>query len=106
MINVSVYYPLEKDRKFDFDYYCNSHVPMVQGLLGPACKSIKVEKGIAGGSPPGSQAPNIAVTQMIFDSMESFQAAFAAHAERIFADTSNYTNIEPKIQFGKILIDQ
>lgn len=106
MINVSVYYSLEKDRKFDLDYYCNSHVPMVKGLLGSACKSIKVEKGIAGGNPLGSQAPNIAVTQMIFDSIESFQAAFAAHAGRIIADTPNYTNIDPQIQFGKILIDQ
>lgn len=105
MLKVSVYYPNSAGAKFDFDYYCNTHVPMVRSWLGFACKSIKVEKGFGGGS-PGSEAPNIAVTQMIFESMESFQTAFSVHSAQIFADTPNYTNIAPAIQFGEILIDQ
>ena len=35
MIKVTVLYPNEPDKKFDVDYYVNTHVPMVQRLLGP-----------------------------------------------------------------------
>lgn len=103
MLKVSVYYPRSAHADFDFEYYCHKHVPMVLGWLGAACKSIQVEKGIGGGN-PCSEAPNIAVTQMMFESMESFQAVFAVHSANIFADTPNYTNIAPQIQFGELLI--
>ena len=29
MIKVSVFYPNEEGKKFDMDYYLNSHIPMV-----------------------------------------------------------------------------
>ncbi len=33
MIKISVLYPNEKGKKFDMEYYCNSHIPMVQEKL-------------------------------------------------------------------------
>jgi hypothetical protein len=33
----------------------------------------------------------------IFDSAESFQAAFAAHAAALMADVPNYTDVSPVI---------
>ena len=46
MIKVSVFYPDREGSKFDMDYYCNSHIPMVREKLGPACKNVAVEQGI------------------------------------------------------------
>jgi len=51
MIKVSVFYPDREGSKFDMDYYCNSHIPMVREKLGPACKNVAVEHGIAGATP-------------------------------------------------------
>ena len=51
MIKVSVLYPNGEGKSFDMDYYCNTHVPMVGGLLGDAVKGATVEKGLGGGAP-------------------------------------------------------
>ena len=53
MIKVSVMYPNEEGKKFDIDYYCNKHVPMVIELMGPALKSGAVEHGISGADQRG-----------------------------------------------------
>ena len=36
MIKVTVLYPSDKGSKFDIDYYCNSHMPMVHFYLESA----------------------------------------------------------------------
>ena len=51
MIKVSVLYPAGESKKFDMDYYCKSHMPMVGQKLGSACKSMAVELGLGGGAP-------------------------------------------------------
>jgi hypothetical protein len=50
VIKVSVLYPNTAGCKFDMGYYLNQHMPMVQQKLGPACKRMAVEEGIAGGA--------------------------------------------------------
>ena len=37
VIKVSVFYPRSAGSQFDIDYYCETHMPMVQQLLGQAC---------------------------------------------------------------------
>jgi hypothetical protein len=41
---------------------------------------------------------------LIFDSVESFQVAFAPDTSEIFAGIPNYTNTEPVIQINQIMI--
>jgi len=43
MIKVNVFYPNEEGKKFDMEYYCNKHIPMVQQKLGAAVKGVSVE---------------------------------------------------------------
>lgn len=101
MIKVSVLYPHEEGGRFDIDYYCTRHFPMVQEKLGAACKGVAVEEGL-GGPVPGSPAPFVAIGHLLFDSVEAFQSAFGPHAESIMADLANYTNIAPVIQIGSV----
>jgi uncharacterized protein (TIGR02118 family) len=101
MIKVSVFYPAGADKKFDIDYYCNSHIPMVKKKLGAACKSTAVEQGVAGGA-PGAPATYAAMGHLYFDSVGDFQSAFAPHAEAIMGDVPNYTNITPVIQISEV----
>lgn len=56
MIKVAVVYPNSSGSHFDIRYYCNTHIPLVGRLRGPALKGVAVEHGIAGAA-PGSPLP-------------------------------------------------
>lgn len=101
MVKVSVLYPNHTETKFDMTYYLNHHIPMVRGLLGSALKGVSVEQGISG-EEPGSAAPYIATGHLLFDSVQSFQASFAPHAQEIMLDIPKYTNSEPVLQIGEV----
>ena len=103
MIKVSVFYPNEEGKKFDMDYYCNKHMPMVKEMLGDALKGGAVEEGLSGGE-PGSRAPYVAMGHMYFDSAEAFQASFGPRAEEITKDVPNYTDIRPIMQISEVKI--
>jgi uncharacterized protein (TIGR02118 family) len=103
MIKVSVFYPNNEGSKFDIDYYCNRHMPMVLQKLGTACKGAAVEQGIAGPT-PGSRPAFIAMGHIYFDSVEAFQTAFGPHADAIMADIPNYTDIQPTLQISDVKI--
>lgn len=103
MIIVSVLYPNGREAKFDQDYYCRVHMPMVQKRLGAPLRRIAVEHGLAGGV-PGAPPPFLASGHLYFDSLEAFQGAFAAHAEAIMADVPKYTNTQPVIQISEVRI--
>jgi uncharacterized protein (TIGR02118 family) len=101
MIKVSVMYPAGEGAKFDMDYYCKRHMPMVQEKLGAACKSMAVEQGLAGGA-PGAPPSYVAMGHLYFDSVAEFQAAFGPHAATLMADIPNYTNVQPVIQISEV----
>ncbi len=101
MIKVSVFYANEAGKPFDMDYYCNSHMPMVQDRLGPTLKGSAVEAGMAGGE-PDSAAPFVAMGHLYFDTVEDFQNSFGPHAEEIMGDIPNYTDIQPSIQISEV----
>jgi uncharacterized protein (TIGR02118 family) len=101
VITVSVLYPNTSNEAFDMDYYVGKHIPMVQEKLGSALKSVKVEAGIAGGT-PDAPAPFVAVAHLSFDSVEDFQGSFGPHAEEILADIPNYTAIPATFQIAEV----
>ena len=101
MIKVSVLYPNEEGKKFDMEYYLNSHIPMLQEKLGAALKGGAVEQGLSGVE-PGSPATYVAMGHLLFDSVEVFQSAFGPHSEAIMADIPNYTDVQPTIQISEV----
>jgi len=103
MIKVSVLYANGDGKKFDMDYYCNQHIPLVKGLLGDALKAATVEKGLGGGT-PGSAATYAAMGNLYFASIDSFQNSFGPNAAKIREDLPNYTNIEPVVQISEVMI--
>jgi len=102
MIKVSVLYPNVADSHFDHDYYRDQHMPMVKRVVGEACLSYAVDRGLAGGA-PGSPAAFVAMGHLFFDSIERFQAAFAPHAKVIQADIANYTNITLELLISEVV---
>lgn len=101
MIKLSVLYPNTGDCRFDWDYYGARHIPLIESLLGAACKRIEVEQGLSGAA-PGSKPPYVAAAHLYFDSLETYQEAIAPHADAIRADVVNYTNVEPLLQVSEL----
>lgn len=101
MIRVSVMYPNSEEATFDFDYYANTHMPMVHECLGDALKSTSIDKGIAGAM-PGQAAPFIAIGHLVYESLDTFQQAFAPHAQKLLGDIPNFSNVQPQIQISEI----
>jgi len=104
VIKVSILYPYRAGARFDMDYYCDSHMPLVQRRLKPAIKGLAVDKGLAGGA-PGDPPAYVAVGHLLFDSVEAFQAAFGSSSDAILTDIPNYTDIEPIVQISEIMLD-
>lgn len=103
MIKVSVFYPHDPAKKFDFDYVVNAHLPMVERLLRPmGLQSAGIDKGI---SKPDPKAPAhfVAINHLYFNTVEEVHQAFITHGSEIMSDVSNYTNITPQIQISEVV---
>lgn len=99
MIKVSVLYPAGP--AFDMEYYLTRHTSLLREKLGAALTSIAIEHGIAGAG-PGTAPTYQVLCHLGFDSVATFQAAFAPHAGTIMADIANYTAAQPVIQIGEV----
>jgi uncharacterized protein (TIGR02118 family) len=103
MVRISVYYPNEAGKKFDFDYYANKHMKLVRDRLGSfGVVRTEVDKGIAGGA-PGSSAPYVAVGHVYCNALADFQKGMGQHGKEIMGDIPNYTNIQPQMQISEIV---
>ena len=105
MIRLSILYPNIEGKRFDTEYYINKHMPMSIELQGAAVKSVQVDIGL-NGVLPGTKPPFVAMCHFLYDSVESFEAAFMPHAEVLMKDIANYTDIETILQFSEVKIDQ
>ena len=101
MIQVAVQYPRSGGSKFDMDYYCNKHMPMVSERCGDALKGMTIVEGMSGGM-SGQPSANAAVGTLTFDSLEAFQSAMGPHMGEIMGDIPNYTDITPVLEISEI----
>lgn len=98
MIRVSVMYPNEQGKKFDFDYYVNKHIVLAHRLLDPVgLVRSEVDKAA------DASSPFTAVGHLYFNSMEEFQNGFFAHAAEFGEDLANYTDTIPQMQISEII---
>ena len=101
MASLSVIYPRTPGATFDYDYYRNTHMPLVGKRWADA--------GLTGGeallgqvAPDGSEAPYFAIGIIHFDTADSLRAALTGqHASEIIDDIRNFTNAQPAIQINE-----
>ena len=103
MIRVTAIYPNAPGKRFDFDYYVNSHQKMVRELPAPYGLQRVDSECVVGDGISDSPSPYIAIGRVEFDTMEHFQEAFSKHAEQFVADVPNYTDIEPQVLISESL---
>lgn len=102
MIDVTVMWPNTDEATFDYDYYLQKHLPMVEELLGDKIKRVEVARGV-GGLAPGAPPPYVTITHLYFDSVDAFQAAFGPHVATITGDERNFTNIPTTVQISEVV---
>jgi uncharacterized protein (TIGR02118 family) len=101
MIRVSVMYPSRGSSRFDVGYYFGTHIPMIRALLGTPLKGATVDEGL-GGMQPGEPPTYRMMTHLLFESIESFQAAIAPHLQTIIGDIATFTDVEPVVQISAV----
>lgn len=102
MFKVSVMYPNEKDARFDFGYYCTTHMDLVKKHLDPfGLIKTDVLKGISGGG--DDPAPYICIGNLYFDTLEGYDKGGAEVGPVLRDDIPNFTKITPIRQISEIL---
>lgn len=105
MIKVSVMYRDISGARFDHGYYKNTHMPLVQRLLGDSCSYYTVDRGLSGGD-PGTAMTYVAMCHIFSDSIESYASGMARNAAAILADIPNYTDLTPIIQISEVIVER
>ncbi len=104
MIRVTVCYPNESGKNFDWDYYLNTHVPLVNQHLGSrGMVKIEIDKGVSGPD-PSEAAPFVAIAHLTFDTVEEVHEGFKAAGREIMGDIPNFTDIKPTFQISEIVV--
>ena len=95
MISVHILYPNTDDATFDMDYYVGTHMPMLANALGDDC---------AAWGASSTTGNWIAIAWAEVTSKEAFDAAMAEHGAAILGDVPNYTNVQPDLVIGDIVV--
>lgn len=103
MVKVSIFYPATEGAKFDMEYYVSTHLPLCQSLFAERCKGTGAELGVNSGA-PGTVPTYAAMGHLLFDSVESFEEAFAVHGGEVMSDVANYTDIVPVLQVSEVVL--
>jgi uncharacterized protein (TIGR02118 family) len=98
MIKLSVMYPQSEGMKFDMDYYRETHIPMVRRLIGENLRGLSIDLAAVGAGLP---APYAVIANLLFESVNTMQAALAEHGPVLMADIPNYTNAQTVIQVSE-----
>ncbi len=101
MTTLSVIYPRSAGATFDYDYYEQTHLPLVASRWQDAgLVSTEAFRGVS--APDGSEAQFFAIAMISFDSPEHLGAALTGeHAAEIMGDLTNFTNVQPSVQVNE-----
>lgn len=103
MVTVSIMYPNQSGKRFDYDYYLGKHIPWTLEVVSshPDFRNMSVVRGVSMADPRAELA-YVAACHIIFATREGFLESFMPHAKELAADVVNYTDIEPITQFNNI----
>ena len=103
MIKVTVLYPNEEGKNFDFDYWSGAHMEIVHGLLDPmGLTRSELERGVSAAD-PNAPAPFRAMATLYFNTTDEVHEGFKTHGREILGDIKNYTDISPQYQISEVL---
>lgn len=96
MITLAILYPKTDDSHFDMDYYTTKHMPMLAEALGEACHGWGAS-AVTGGK-------YACMGWATVESADALNATLAEHGAKIMGDVSNYTNVQPELIIGDVVV--
>ena len=82
MIKVTVLYPNEEGKNFDFDYWAGAHMEIVHRLLDPMGLSrSELERGVSAAD-PNAPAPFRAMATLYFNTEDEVHEGFKTHGRK------------------------
>jgi len=101
-VRLTVVYPTDAGRFFDFDYYLKQHLPMSAELLGPhGFVGYTVQRGST--TVRGDMPPHCCITHLDFESLDGLRAGMEAHGSALREDFARYTDIAPLATVCEVL---
>ncbi|APG48377.1 EthD family reductase [Phaeobacter porticola] len=101
-VSLQVIYPASAEAIFDYDYYENTHLPLVEEHWGELMETVEASRGIAGG--PDVPAPYLLIATITFADMDTLDMAMGEKGGPIIDDVINFTNVQPQILVGQVLM--
>ncbi len=103
MYCLTVEYLKCKGSRFDFEYYENSHIPLVKNTYSPlGLREIIIRKEV--GSSPGENDKLFVSVSLIFDSLHSMKCALASSGDAVSNDVVNYTSATVVYCFSEFIV--
>ena len=102
-VTLAMQYPAESGSSFDWDYFLNQHVQLIETALDVGgTDRIEVALGLTGAA-PGEPAAYQAVLLVDFDSITTFYRRWRQEQHRIMGDIVNFTNTRPQVQLSEVI---
>lgn len=102
-VTLAMQYPAESGSSFDWDYFLNQHVPLIETALDVGgTDRIEVALGLTGAA-PGEPAAYQAVLLVDFDGITAFYHRWRQEQHRIMGDIANFTNTQPEVQLSEVI---
>lgn len=102
-VTLAMQYPADPGSSFDWDYFLNRHIPLVETALDAGgADRIEVALGLSGAA-PGEPAAYQAVVLVTFDSITAFYHRWRRENHRIMGDIVNFTNTRPEVQLSEVI---
>ncbi|OIQ31158.1 MAG: ethyl tert-butyl ether degradation protein EthD [Alphaproteobacteria bacterium MedPE-SWcel] len=101
-VSLQVLYPASPEATFDFDYYVETHLPLIEEHWGDLIETVEASRGLAGG--PDIPPPYLLIATITFPDMEALDTAMGEKGGAIIDDVANFTSIRPQILVGDVLM--
>ncbi len=98
-MTLQVVYPTDGGTTFDYEYYFETHMKLVDQYMGAYIQDAFATRGMSG--PPGQPAPFHAIATIKFADQEALNTALGASAP-VMEDIPNFTNAAPQILIGQV----
>lgn len=98
-MTLQVVYPVTEGTTFDYDYYFDTHMDMVQEHMGAYLTEAFATRGVSGG--PGTPAPFHAIATIKFADQAALNAALKA-SPPLMADIPNFTDATAQVLIGQV----
>lgn len=103
MIKVSTLYPNTPGARFDHDYFCKIHMPLVKARMGANCLTYTLDRGLSGNG-PDTPPTYVAMSHVFCDSLDSLLEAFSPHTDELRGDIRNFTDVIPIVQLSEVVV--